>query len=103
MVKIYGMPTCPYCDYVKEQIVGKEDQFQYIDIGSHIRYMGEFTRIRDNSPVFDKCKETGDVGIPCFVLEDGTISIDPADVGLIEYGSPSACSIDDHKSGRKGC
>lgn len=22
---------------------------------------------------------------------------------LIEYGSPAACSIDDHKSGRKGC
>jgi hypothetical protein len=47
--------------------------------------------------------EIGDVGIPAFVFEDGRISIDPADAGLIEYGTPDACSIEDHKSGRKGC
>jgi hypothetical protein len=48
-------------------------------------------------------KAIGDVGIPAFVFEDGRVSIDPADAGLIEYGSPEACSIEDHKSGRKGC
>ena len=37
------------------------------------------------------------------VFLDGRVSIDPADAGLIEYGSPNACSIEDHKSGRKGC
>ena len=26
MIKIYGMPTCPYCDYVHEQIIGREDE-----------------------------------------------------------------------------
>ena len=31
MVKIYGMPTCPYCDYVHEQIKGREDEFEYIN------------------------------------------------------------------------
>lgn len=31
------------------------------------------------------------------------ISIDPTDAGLIEYGTPDACSLEDHKSGRKGC
>ena len=38
-----------------------------------------------------------------FVFEDGRVSIDPSDAGLIEYGTPGACSIDDHKNGRKGC
>ena len=38
-----------------------------------------------------------------FVFEDGRVSVDPADAGLIEYGSPDACSIEDHRSGRKGC
>ncbi len=103
MVKIYGMPTCPYCDYVHEQIVGRENEFEYINIGENIRNMGMFTRMRDTNPVFDHCKEIGDVGIPAFVLEDGSITLDPADVGLIEYGKSNACSIDDHKNGRKGC
>jgi glutaredoxin-related protein len=103
MIKIYGMPTCPYCDYVHEQIKGREDEFEYINIGENIRNMGAFTRLRDTNPVFDHCKEIGDVGIPAFVFEDGRVSIDPADAGLIEYGTPGACSIDDHKNGRKGC
>lgn len=103
MIRIYGLPTCPYCDFLMDQIAGKEDKYQYINIGSHVRYLGEFVRLRDSSPVFDHCKEIGDIGIPCFVLEDGTISIDPADAGLIEYGKADACSIADHAAGKKGC
>ena len=103
MIKIYGMPTCPYCDYIHEQIKGREDEFEYINIGENIRNMGAFTRLRDTNPAFDHSKEIGDVGIPAFVLEDGSITLDPAVVGLIEYGTPDACSIKDHKSGRKGC
>ena len=103
MIKIYGMPTCPYCDYIHEQIKGRENEFRYINIGENIRNMSEFMRLRDKSPAFDHSKEIQDVGIPAFVFEDGRISLDPADAGLIEYGTPDACSIDDHRSGRKGC
>lgn len=103
MIKIYGMPTCPYCDYIHEQIAGREDEFEYINIGENIRNMSAFTRLRDTNPVFDRMKEIGDVGIPAFVFEDGRVSVDPADAGLIEFGKAGACSIEDHKSGRKGC
>lgn len=103
MIKIYGMPTCPYCDYVHEQIKGRENEFKYINIGENIRNMGEFTHLRDSNPAFDHSKEIGDVGIPAFVLEDGNITLDPADVGLIEYGGTSSCSIEDHKNVKRGC
>ena len=56
-----------------------------------------------SSPVFDHCKQIIDVGIPAFVFEDGRVSIDPADAGLIEYGSSNARSIEEYKDGRKGC
>lgn len=103
MIKVYGLPSCPYCDYVYEQIKDKKEEFEYINIGAHIRNMSQFIRLRDTSPAFDHSKEIGDVGIPAFVFPDGHISLDPADAGLIEYGSEAACSIDDHKSGKKGC
>ena len=103
MIRIYGMPGCPYCDYIHAQIKERKDEFEYINIGESIRNMSAFTRLRDTNPVFDRMKAMGDVGIPAFVFEDGTVSIDPTDAGLIEYGSPSACSVEDHKSGRKGC
>ena len=103
MIKIYGMPTCPYCDYVYEQIKDRTDEFEYINIGKNIMNLSRFMRLRDTDPVFDHCKEIGDVGVPAFVLEDGSITLDPAVVGLVEYGTEMSCSIEDHKQGRKGC
>ena len=100
MIKIYGMPTCPYCAYVDEQVKG-DKRFKVIDIGENVRYMGAFMRLRDKSAAFDHSKEIGDIDIPAFVLEDGTVTLKPEDVGLKEYdpneGGPS-CSIDG-----KGC
>lgn len=103
MIKIYGMPTCPYCDYIYEQVKDRKEEFEYINIGENIRSLGTFIRMRDKEPVFDHLKAIGDVGVPAFVFEDGRISVDPADAGLVEYGSAAACSLDDHKNGRKGC
>jgi hypothetical protein len=65
--------------------------------------MSAFMRLRDTNPVFDRLKAIGDVGIPAFVFEDGRVSVDPADAGLVEYGTQNACSVKDHKNGRKGC
>ncbi len=52
MIKIYGMPTCPYCDYIYEQIKGRENEFGYINIGENIRNMGAFTRLRDKNEAY---------------------------------------------------
>ena len=103
MIKIYGLPTCPYCDYVYKQVKGREDEFEYINIGNNISNLSKFINLRDNNSVFDKCKEIGDVGIPAFVFEDGRVSINPNDAGLEEYSSKSSCSIEDHKKGNKNC
>ena len=40
MIKIYGMPTCPDCTYVEEQIKGN-DRYQVIDIGAHVKNLKE--------------------------------------------------------------
>ena len=85
MIKIYGMITCPDCSYLLDQISGLEDEYEYIEIGEHVLKMKEFLRIRDsedNAEIFKDIKATGGVGIPCFVLENGRISLDPSDAGL---------------------
>lgn len=45
MIKIYGMPTCPYCSFVDEQVKGN-NRFKVIDIGSDVHYMHEFMDLR---------------------------------------------------------
>ena len=92
MIKIYGMESCPYCTYVKEQIKGN-DNFCYIDIGTDVHELHNFLELMDNLEVFKPYKEEGDVGIPCFVLEDGTVTLEPNDVGLHSL-SEKMCRLD---------
>ncbi len=95
MIRIYGMPSCPDCEYVKRQAEGN-DRYEIIDIGKDVKALKEFLRLRDSSPAFDGAKRTGAAGIPCFVLEDGTVTLQPEDAGL-ESGqvqTGAACSLD---------
>lgn len=93
MIKMYVMPTCPYCEYVERQVEG-DDRFKVIDIGSHVRNLKEFLRLRETNPTFDEAKRIGDIGIPCYLLEDGTVTLSSAEVGLEPMPEPSSCSID---------
>ena len=97
MIKIYVMETCPDCTYVEEQIKG-DSRYEIIDSGTHVHKLKEFLRLRDSSPVLDQCRQNGYAGIPCFVLDDGTITLTPEDLGLESRPSGEFCSIDG-----KGC
>lgn len=97
MIKIYGMPSCPYCAFIKPQIKGNPN-FEYLDIGSDVHILHEFLLLRDNDPAFLPYKEEGDVGIPCFVKEDGSVTLEPREVGLISLSEKASCSLDG-----KGC
>ena len=75
------MKTCPYCAHVMKQVVGNP-HFKVIDIGEDVHDMKEFLKLRDNNPAFDEEKATGDVCIPCYVREDGSVTLSSKDVGL---------------------
>lgn len=75
------MKSCPYCAHVMKQVEGNPE-FKMIDIGEDVRYMKEFLALRDNDPAFDEEKATGDVCIPCYVREDGNVTLMSKDVGL---------------------
>lgn len=94
MIKIYGMKSCPDCVAVDRQVEG-DSRYQVIDIGEHVSLLKEFLRLRDNSPVFDEAKKKGYAGIPCFVLEDGTVTLNPEEAGLKSgRPEPTSCRID---------
>ena len=85
MVKVYVMESCPDCVEVKARY--KDDPgYELVDIGQQARSLKEFLVLRDNHPVFAKVRERGNIGIPCFVKEDGSviISLKRYDATLLE-------------------
>ena len=93
---MFIMQTCPYCEFVEKQVEG-DPRFEVIDISKHVRNLKQFLDLRDNCSAFDPAKKIGDVGIPCYVLEDGTVTLSSKDVGLEpmpEETDGVSCSID---------
>ena len=101
MTKIYVMESCPDCVEAK-QLFKDNPEYELIDIGQQARSLKEFLALRDNHPAFKKVRERGNIGIPCFVKENGEviISLKRYDEALAteraasEYAPGAACNLD---------
>lgn len=95
MIKVYVMQTCPDCTQIKK-IAETDNRFQIIDIGEHVKNLKEFLRLRDSRSEFADVKTSGSVGIPCFLMEDGSIQFEMEELQLpeVDYAEGSACRID---------
>lgn len=74
MIKVYVMESCPDCTAVKE-LYSDNPEYTLVDIGKQARSLKEFLALRDHHPAFDKVRERGNIGIPSFVREDGSVAI----------------------------
>lgn len=87
------MQTCPDCHNVIE-IAKDNPEYQIIDIGAHVRNLKEFLKLRDTTTAFDAAKRYGAIGLPCFVLEDGTVTLSSRKAGITPMAAGASCSID---------
>ena len=96
MIKVYVMESCPDCVEVKQRY-SNDPGFELIDIGKQARDLKEFLVLRDTHPAFVKVRERGNIGIPCFIKEDGTIIISLKkfdDSFEPVYAEGAACNLD---------
>ena len=94
MVTVFVMHTCPDCTRIEAQIKDNPN-YNVIDIGAHVRNLKAFLQLRDNNPTFAAAREMGFVGIPCFVLEDGTVTRSSLEAGIgAKPAEGASCSID---------
>ena len=90
------MESCPDCAQAK-QLYGDNPDYEIIDIGKQARNLKEFLALRDYHPAFDKVRERGTIGIPCFVKDDGEVVISMKHYlasSEPEYTSGAACNLD---------
>lgn len=75
-MKIYGTDLCPDCVAAKKILDEKNIPYDYVDITKNIADLKAFMRLRDTSLAFDAVKKAGNIGVPAFVSEDGTMSFE---------------------------
>lgn len=96
-ITMYGAAICPDCVEAKVVLEKREDiQVDYKNITENTRTLKEFLAYRDNDEVFADVISEGRIGIPFFILEDGTKTFDIYDYVGIEKPQQvkTVCTID---------
>ena len=76
MLKIYGSMLCPDCVKCRELLDQKGTAYEYLDFSQDLRNLKEFLKLRDTLELFAPVKAEGKIGIPCIVLDDGTVTLE---------------------------
>lgn len=68
-----GSLLCPDCIECKQILEERNLEYEFIDINASMKNLKLFLHYRDTSPVFDKVKERGNVGIPLLIIGEELI------------------------------
>ncbi|WP_160686556.1 glutaredoxin [Clostridium sp. C2-6-12] len=96
-IKMYGAAICPSCVEAKAILEEHKDiELDYKNIIESTTMLKEFLSYRDNDEMFVNVIKEGRIGIPFFILEDGTKTLDIFDYLDIEKPKKvvNSCSID---------
>ncbi len=96
-VIMYGAEICPDCVEAKGILTGSAaTELEYRDITKSTKTLKEFLLYRDHDEIFAPVIEEGRIGIPFFILEDGTKTFEIHD--FLEVEEPiqagNSCSVD---------
>ena len=73
MLKIYGSPMCRDCVICKEELDRAGIPYIYMDITGNLMFLKKFLKLREQ-PEFDDVREKGQIGIPCILREDESVT-----------------------------
>lgn len=98
-VIMYGAEICKDCVAAKRVLQQQEHiELDYRNITETTTTLKEFLAYRDHEEMFGPVKEKGKIGIPFFLLEDGTKTLELTDfISNVEptpINEQNACSID---------
>ena len=75
-MKVYGTDICIDCRNYKAIQKNRGFEAEYIDITENTDHLKEFLAIRDQEDLYASVRENHGIGIPLFVREDGTKTLD---------------------------
>ena len=75
MLRIFGSPMCKDCVICKEELDQAGVEYVYMDITGNLMFLKKFLKLREQ-PDFDEIRQKGQIGIPCILREDDSLTFD---------------------------
>ena len=79
-VTVVGSHLCPDTIYALNKLVEAGTEIEFKNMSASLPDLKVYLKLRDAEPMYEKVKAGGGIGIPCFILEDGTKTMDLKDV-----------------------
>ena len=79
-VTVVGSHLCPDTLYALNKLVEAGAEIEFKNMSASLPDLTVYLALRDSEPMYEKVKAGGGIGIPCFILEDGSKTMDIKEV-----------------------
>lgn len=73
-VTVIGSHLCPDTLYALNWLSAVGAEVDFKNLSASLSDLKIYLALRQDSPVYADIRENGGIGIPCFILEDGTVT-----------------------------
>lgn len=75
-VTVVGSHLCPDTLYALCQLRGKDIDIDFKNLSASLPDLKGYLALRDGLEIYNSVKAEGGIGIPCFILDDGSKTLD---------------------------
>ncbi len=79
-VTVVGSHLCPDTLYALNKLVEAGAEIEFKNMSASLPDLKVYLALRDSEAMYEKVKAGGGIGIPCFILEDGSKTMDIKEV-----------------------
>ncbi len=80
MLKVIGSNQCPDTMAALKQLEEAGTPFEFVNILENHDNLKVYLKLREESPVYAEVRGTARLGIPAFVREDGSVTLDMSEI-----------------------
>ena len=75
-ITIIGSHLCQDTLYALNKLIDRKASVDFKNLSADLKDLKAYLAARESEPAYEAVKENGGIGIPFFILEDGTKTLD---------------------------
>ncbi len=79
-IEVIGSHNCPDTLYAVAKLKEACADVDFVNLSAGLPELKRYLFFRDTCPLYDAVKERGSIGIPLFVFEDGSVTMELSEV-----------------------